>query len=390
MSVSSKPIPLFSIGFRPFFLLAGLGALLPVLVWITYFAGLAVPAGHYGTLVWHAHELLFGYAVAVMAGFLLTAIRNWTGQPTAQGTALAVLALLWLAGRVVSLPWLALPGGVVALVDMLFLPALVIAVTLPLYRARQRRNVIFPLMLLLLALANGLLHASLLGWQSFVGAVPLLEAAVMVAIIMITVMAGRVFPFFTERGIAAPFKATIRPPIERLAVPLLVVFAVSWLWREQTAWLMPVCALLAAAVHGVRLFGWYTPHIWRAPLVWVLHVGYAWLVLGLLMAAGVGFDLLPFQLATHAFTAGTIGTVTLGMMARVALGHSGRPLQPSPSVSVAFALVALAAVFRTLMPAVIPAHYGLWMQTAGVLWCVAFVLFVRVYAPILVSPRADA
>ena len=150
-----------------------------------------------------------------MGGFLLTAIRNWTGQPTGQGGALLALVLLWLAGRLLSLPWLPLPGAAVALVDAAFLPALAFAVLQPLRRAGQRRNYIFPAMLLLLALANASLHAALLGWLDGAYALRILEAAALVAIVMITVMAGRVFPFFTERGVpapaAAPFKANRLP-----------------------------------------------------------------------------------------------------------------------------------------------------------------------------------
>jgi uncharacterized protein involved in response to NO len=383
---------LFSIGFRPFFLLASLGALLPVFAWILTFAGTGWPEqDHYGLLNWHAHELLFGYAAAVMAGFLLTAIRNWTGLPTASGAALAALAALWLAGRLVSLPGLAatLPGALIAVVDAAFLPALALATARPLLASGNRRNLIFPGMLLALACLNVLVHTALLGGLPAWVAERTLEGAALVALVMVTVMAGRVFPFFTERGLGVPFRATIRPRIEQLAVPSLLFFAVAWLLREQVPLLMALAAAVALVVHAIRLAGWYTPAIWRVPLIWVLHVGYAWLLAGFALAAAVGLELLTFNLALHAFTAGTLGTVTLGMMARVGLGHTGRPLVASRVTAAAFVLVTLAALLRVLLPVLLPGQFSLLVQLAGAAWVAAFLIFVAVYLPILTRPRVD-
>lgn len=382
---------LFSIGFRPFFLLAGGAALLPVLAWVLVFAGIGWADSHYGVRNWHAHELLFGYAVAVMSGFLLTAIRNWTGQPTASGAALLALAATWLAGRLVALPGVdaALPGGVVALVDSAFLPALAVATARPLLATGNHRNLLFPALLLMLAGLNMLMHVSLLGRLPPWVAERALEAAALVAILMITVMAGRVFPFFTERGLGVPFRATVRPWVERLSAPSVFVFAVGWLLRDPLPLLLVLAALLAMVVHALRLSGWYTPAVWRVPLLWVLQLGYAWLVIGFALSLGVGLDLLPFNLAMHAFTAGTLGTVTLGMMSRVALGHTGRALAPSPLIVAAFALVSIAAFCRVLLPLVLPEQFGVLVQVAGVAWLAAFTMFIVVYLPILVRPRAD-
>lgn len=382
-------IPLFSLGFRPFFLLAGLGALLPVAVWAWALAGGPLPAGTGDLRNWHAHELLFGYAVAVMAGFLLTAIRNWTGRETAHGGPLAALAALWLAGRIACLPGVPLPGTVVALVDALFLPALAWTAARPLLAAGNHRNLVFPGMLLLLASANVVVHLSWLGALPAMAGARALEAAALVAIVMITVMAGRVFPFFTERGVPGVFSATIRPRIEQLAVPSAMALALAVLLRDAAPVLLVVTGALVAVVHAVRLQGWLTPLARRVPLVWVLHAGYAWIAVAGAMFVLVGAGLLAFPFAMHALTAGTLGTITLGMMARVALGHSGRPLQPARLTVVAFGLVTLAAILRVVLAALWPAQYALLVQLAGVAWVAAFVLFVIVYAPILVAPRAD-
>lgn len=378
---------LFSLGFRPFFLLAGVAALVPVLAWALSPAGMPIDGGHYGQRLWHAHEMLFGYAVAVMAGFLLTAIRNWTGQATANGGALAALALLWLAGRIAPfmspVPWL------VAAVDIAFLPALAVAAARPLLATGNHRNLIFPGMLLALATANAVVHAALLevlpGWL----AERALEAAALVAMVMISVMAGRVFPFFTERGLAVPFKATIRPQVERYVVPSMILLALAALLREALPWLLPVAAAAATVLHALRLSGWYTPAIWRVPLVWVLQVGYAWLVFGCALFVAVGLGLLALPFAMHAFTAGALGTITLGMMARVSLGHTGRALLPARPVQLAFVLVTVAALLRVPLAMAWPAQYVLLVQLAAVAWALAFVLFLWVYVPILTRPRAD-
>lgn len=392
MNAKHAPNPLFSLGFRPFFLLAGLAALGPVALWIPALMGAAPPAGHYGLRLWHAHELLFGYAVAVMAGFLLTAIRNWTGRPTASGGALAGLAALWLAGRVASFPFVsgAIPPLAVALLDAVFLPALALATARPLLAGGNHRNLVFPAMLLLLAAANMAAHAALLGGLPAWVAERALEAAALVAVVMISVMAGRVFPFFTERGVGVPFKATIRPRIELVAVPSVLLFALSVLLRDLLPALLPVAAALAAVVHAVRLSGWYTPAVWRLPLLWVLHVGYAWLVLGYVLFVAVGLGVLALPFAMHALTAGALGTITLGMMSRVALGHSGRALVTSPLVNAAFMLVTMAAVARVVLAALWPSQYAALVQLAAVAWTAAFTLFVIVYAPIVVAPRADS
>jgi uncharacterized protein involved in response to NO len=392
MSPLHPNYPLYATAFRPFFLLAGLAALLPVLAWVLAFAGAGWPqGGHYGLRNWHAHEMLFGYAVAVMAGFLLTAIRNWTGRPTASGGALAALAALWLAGRLVSLPGAneALPGLLVAIVDSAFLPALAIAAARPLLASGNQRNLIFPGMLLMLAGANLLVHAALLGALPALVAERTLEGAALVAILMITVMAGRVFPFFTERGLGVPFRATVRPWVERLAAPSVIVFAVAWLLRDTLPVLLLVVAPLAASVHALRLAGWYTPAVWRVPLLWVLHLGYAWLVIGFALATAVALDQVAFNLAMHAFTAGTLATVTLGMMARVALGHTGRPLVAARAIAVAFALVSVAALCRVLLPLLLPDAFAILVQVAGVAWLAAYVIFVAVYLPVLTQPRVD-
>lgn len=381
----SRASVVLSVGFRPFFLGAGVAALMPVLAWVLALAGLAPAFAPDGIVAWHGHEMLFGYAVAVMAGFLCTAVRNWTGLPTVQDRALALLFALWLAGRV--LPWLPVPRELVALVDFAFLPALAFIVARPILAVQQRQNLVFPGMLLGLAALNALSHAAVLtedGWL----ATRVLTGAAMLAMVMISVMGGRIIPRFTENGIDTDFSARHWRGVEAAATPALAATALCVLVAPEGL-LLSFCAMVAAALHGVRLAGWYTSAIWRVPLVWVLQVAYAWLVAGLLLLAlsppAIGvIGLLP---SLHALTAGALGMVTLGMMARVSLGHTGRPIVAPGAIAVAFVLVALAAGVRVFGVLLLPAQYATMVALAGVLWSVAFVLFLVVYAPVLTAPR---
>ncbi|UCE87889.1 MAG: NnrS family protein [Deltaproteobacteria bacterium] len=387
------PRVLFALGFRPFFLAAGLAAVALMAVWIAILqGGVAAPAYFDragGSAGWHSHEMLFGYLTAVVAGFLLTAVRNWTGLPTPTGGALAALVGLWFVGRVTPFVVGDAAAGAVAALDLAFLPALTIAVAIPLLRSGQRRNLVFLLVLAALALANLLIHLEALGLatgSAWIGT----RLAVDGIVLLIAIIAGRVVPFFT-RGALPGAQPRSWPILDGLALASIVALAAL---RPATPELIPVplfcgVAALAALCHAVRLAAWYDARIWSQPLLWVLFVGYAWLVVGFaLTALSTRLPLAPL-LGLHAFTAGGMGTVTLGMMARIALGHTGRPFVPPRAVVVAFALVPLAAVVRVLVPLFAPHGYARLLVLAGTLWLVAFLLFVVAYAPILLRPRAD-
>lgn len=385
----SPASPLLALGFRPFFLLAGAGALLPALSWVLLMGGVPAAEPYYGPEIFHAHEMLFGYVVAVIAGFLLTAIRNWTGVQTLQGRALGWLAAAWIAGRLVALGGAVLPHPVIALVDMLFLPLLAWATWQPLARAGNRRNLFFPALLLAMAVANAVVHAAQLHILDHDAAEHALVAAVLVAVLMVVVMAGRVFPMFTVRGVPGMDRHLKSVAwVERAAVPATVLFMLVLVFAPQGP-LLPVVALAAAVVHALRLAGWHHRSVWRVPLVWVLHAGYAWLVAALVLYVFAWAGDLPHHVPLHALTMGVLGTVTLGMMSRVALGHTGRPLVAPRPMAVAFGLVSLAALLRVFGVLWWPEHYALLVQSSGLLWSLAFVIFLVVYVPVLTRPRVD-
>lgn len=385
-SRATPRVALFSLGFRPFFLLAGISAVLLIPLWIFFYTRGMTEFGYYTPLYWHSHEMLFGYTVAVIAGFLLTAVRNWTDMPTPGGKALAGLVLLWLAGRIAPFVGDDLPDWMIAALDIVFLPILAISLSVPLLRRRQTRNLVFLLILTALTLANVLVHLQLLGITQAT-AKPGLLLAVYLIVLLIAILGGRVIPFFTERGIAG---ATARQwkAVEYLSLGSLVALLGLDLANAPPI-AIALFALFAALGHGIRLFGWYHRQVWSVPLLWVLHLGYAWLVVGFLFKTLAATGLISPALAVHAFTAGGIGTVTLGMMARVALGHTGRMLRVGPAMFWAFILANLAGMLRVFAPIIAPAYYDTWLVLATLLWSTAFAIFVIVYAGVLISPRVD-
>ena len=380
-------IAFFDLGFRPFFLLAGIAACLLVPVWIYGYISSYSWFGYYGALTWHSHEMLFGYSVAVVAGFLLTAVRNWTGMQTPDGIALGGLLLLWLAGRVLPLFSGILADRVIALVDVAFLPVLAATLSVQLIRRRQKHNLVFPLVLTALTIANILVHLQRLGLtQTTANSGTYL--AVYLLVLLIAIVAGRVIPFFTEKGLAAGVTTRQWLPVEILAFGSLIILAVLELTHAPPIAVMLVAGL-AAIGHGIRLWGWYRKAVWRVPLLWVLHLGYAWLVAGFLLQTLSAAGLVNPLLAIHAYTAGGIGTITLGMMARVALGHTGRALQVGAAMTMAFILVTLAAISRVFLPVIDIGHSRAWIVLAGIFWSVAFAIFVISHARVLIQPRVD-
>jgi uncharacterized protein involved in response to NO len=378
--------PLFGLGFRVFFALAGLSALILIVLWNAIFKGTFTADNYFATNYWHAHEMLLGYSVAVIAGFLLTAVKNWTGKPTLTGDKLAGLALLWLYGRI--LPFYAglLPDALIATIDFAFLPILAYQISKPIIQARHFRSLVFIGLLLLLTLGNGLIHAEILGLcqnTAWTG----IQLVVAVIIILILILAGRVFPFFTERGLHGTLIMK-NPLLDALSIVSAVAVFALQLWAISGT-LLALTAIFAVLVNGARLSGWYVHRIWYVPLLWILYTGYGWIILGFILTALSAYSWVLPSLALHAFTLGGIGVLTLGMMARVSLGHTGRALRVSNAMAIGFVLINVAALLRVLLPLALPNWYNLLIYGSTLSWLAAFSLFMFVYAPILNSARID-
>ncbi len=378
--------PLFAMGFRAFFALAGLSALLLIAVWTSIFDGSLKTDNYFSSTYWHAHEMLLGYSVAVIAGFLLTAVKNWTGIQAVSHNQLAALFFLWIYGRVVPFYSELLPDPLIAAVDFSFLPLLVVFVTQPILQSKQFQHLIFVGLLLAMTAGNGMMHSEILGYSENTAADGL-YLVVAIIIGMILVIAGRIFPFFTERGLKGVI-AIRNPALDWLAVVVsLLVFALL-LAGVAGGYLMSA-AVVALVLNVVRAAGWYDTRIWYVPLLWVLYTGYAWVMLGFGLLGLSAYGIVSPTQAMHAFTVGGIGVLTLGMMARVALGHTGRALRVSNVMALAFVLINVAALFRSLLPALFPDWYGSLVLISTYCWLASFSLFVLYYSPILTAPRID-
>ena len=373
---------LWDLGFRPFFLLASLFSVFSGLLWVAQYSGLLDHAYLRGS-VWHAHEMLFGYTIAVIAGFLLTAVRNWTSRPTATGVPLIALAALWVCGRILVLTPLETAA---ALVNAAFPAAVATAIGIPLLRARNVRNYFFVGLLLLMSALVLVLHLSLR--EEFPLSPRLtLALALDVVLFIMAVMGGRVIPMFTNSGIAGA-GATRRPLVDKLALgTVLLLFVVDFLQLHPVA--VATVALVGAAAHGVRLCLWRPWRTLATPLVWILHAAYAWIVIHLALRGLSVLELLAPSLATHALTIGAIGGLTMGMMTRTARGHTGRPLQADGYELVAFVCVQLAALVRVFGGMASPGFHVASVQLSGLFWAAAFGIYAARYWPVLTRPRLD-
>ncbi|MGE0494370.1 MAG: NnrS family protein [Vulcanimicrobiota bacterium] len=364
---------LFSAGFRPFFLAAGLTAAGLVPAWLAVLSGHLPAPGYYGPLYWHSHEMVFGFGTAMLAGFLLTAVPNWTGARPLQGWPLVLLVAAWGAARLG--PFFG-SGIALAVVDLAFLPMLGVAVALPVVRQGNPRTLIFLPILAALWLCDLGLHLELSGLTTAGGLVAV-RAGVGLFVLLIAIIGGRVIPFFTRAALPqAPVKSW--PLVEGVALATAALVPVLQVYRPDPV-LVVVWAALAVAAHGARLWGWWSRPVARLPLLWVLFTGYLWLLVGIGLQGALAVQVVSPGAALHAFTAGAMGVVGLAIMARASLGHSGRALVPSRVIVLAFVLANGAALARV----------GGWLNLAGALWTVTFLLFVAVYLPIWCSPRAD-
>ncbi|HHJ17297.1 MAG TPA: NnrS family protein [Gammaproteobacteria bacterium] len=382
--VNSGPA-ILALGFRPFFSFAGLAAVLLLSLWLGIWAGAMRDPEYYGGIFWHSHEMLFGYAAAVIAGFLLTAVRNWTGAEVPTGTHLALLALLWLAGRVAPLLTGILPAPVIALIDLAFLPAVALSLVPPLWKGQQKINRIFVPLLLVMGIANLLVHLQSLDIADSAGHG--IDMMLYLVVFLITIIAGRVVPFFTQAVISG-YQASRKPQIELVSTLALGLLALMQPFGLPGP-VVGLVALVVAVTQFLRVLVWYDRRIWGIPILWVLYSGYFWLILGFLLLGLSGFGVLPANLAKHALTVGGIGVLTLGMMTRVTLGHTGHPIDPSPLMLPVFVLLNLAAAVRVFAALVWPQHYNLWVYLSGGLWVLCFLVFSAIYLPMLFRPRAD-
>jgi uncharacterized protein involved in response to NO len=380
----------FSAGFRPFFICAAAWAALAIPLWLATFAGhIEVPSA-LAPPTWHVHEMVYGYAAATVAGFLLTAIPNWTGRLPLQGGPLIGLVLLWLAGRVAVLLSARLGGaGVAAVTDLAFPLVFLGVVAREIVVGRNWRNLPMVGALALLFVGNLLVHAEALGWWN--GAAAGNRLGIATLLMLVTLVGGRIVPSFTRNWLAKALPGAALPAsfdaFDRIVMALTALALVVWVtWPDGPA--AAPTALAAGIALAARLARWRGGPTWREPLVLVLHLGYGWLALGFILLGLSEFTAwLPPTAALHALTAGAIGTMTLAVMTRASLGHTGHALVAGRGTVAIYALVTIAALLRLLAPFG-GSGYLVLLCLAGIAWAGAFGLFVALYGPALMRPRA--
>lgn len=374
--------PILSYGFRPFFLLAGIAAFINMIAWIGALSGLWLVGGAAGPIAWHAHEMLFGYTAAAACGYVLTAVPNWTGRLPVSGSPLLVLVAIWLGGRLcMAAPWL-LGEPISAIVDWLFLPALSFVVAREVIVGKNWQNLRVAGGIGCLAVLNGCFHlATLLDWDT--GAI--LRLTVSIYIMLISHIGGRIVPSFTRNFLAkrsAPLPRTWRW-LDNSALLATLVCLLAWSVLPDCWGLLPL-GLVAATLQILRLAGWRGWSTFEEPLLAVLHVGYAFVPLGLIAIGLAAIGFLTAPSALHVLTVGAIGMMTVAVMTRASRGHTGRPLTASPATTTIYVCLFLAALARP-MAEVFPEAYQALLVISAAAWILAFGVFIVEHGPMLLS-----
>lgn len=382
---------LFNLGFRPFFLGGAVFALVSIFAWLGlinhWFADQQAMTSTVVSLSqWHAHEMLYGYTMAIIAGFLLTAVKNWTGIQTCRGWQLAILFACWLLARLLNL----VPSNLMqaaAVFDALFNVGLITALLIPILRAKLWTQLAVVVKVLLLTVGNLLFYLQVFGVLAQ-GALFSQILALVLVLSLIMMIGRRVVPFFIERGVGYTVQLKQNKWVD---IGIMLLF-VAWL-MTLFFWLGNVAAIICAAIfllNGYRLFGWHTKGIWQKPLLWSLYVS-LWLInFGFLLSALQPLVNVAHTWVLHFFTIGGIGLITLAMMSRVSLGHTARNIhQPPTFIQIVFMLIVLSLVFRFFLPMFAPEHYVWWVNVSGAFWIAAFAIFVYLYAVVLIKPRVD-
>jgi len=376
------------LGFRPFYAVASVFAIVAVIVWLRSFTGIAGTGVYLQSVVWHSHEMLFGFSAAVIAGFLFTAVQNWTGQPTPSGAALAALTALWLVARVLIVFG---PAPLAAIADVMFLPAIAFAIAIPILRSKNVRNYKVVAVVIVLAVFHGLFHLASLGYAAAWLARIALFVSIDTIVILLAIIGGRVIPAFT-RNAAPDSNPRHEPWVETVTfgsmILVVLITAVSGHWAAPSA-LMSVLFIVVAAAHATRLALWDPIRTAHNPLLWMMPAAYSWIPFAFLLRALAAVNIVPASAWLHAITMGAVSGLMLAMMMRSSLGHTGRPLVASRVDMTAFLLLQLGTIVRVLASIAAGDSYRSWVVVAGIIWGSAFLLFAVRYVPMLSRPRVS-
>jgi len=386
-----KITPLLRLGFRPFFLSGTIFSMVAVILWLLMYKGTItlLPLG--GGYWWHIHEMIFGFGCAIIAGFLLTAVQNWTGARGAQGTTLLILFLIWFTGRIALLFPDILGNTLTTILDLSFLPAVAFVLAKPLIAIKQYRNLFFVPVLLLFSIANLEMHLAIYYPDTFTINYSA-YAGVMLVTFLMSVMAGRVTPMFTANGTNTP-KVNPLPWLDLLTNGSLGI-AMLYLLLEPVLGFADlsfgVLLIIAGGFQTMRWLRWKPWLTLEVPLLWSLHISIKFIAYGLIiLGASYLTTEIPSNHIWHLLTIGGMGGLILAMISRVSLGHTGRPLSPPKAMTLAYIFITLAALIRAIGPWISPEKALMFIDISGTFWLLAFGIFVVTYAPMLMSARKD-
>jgi uncharacterized protein involved in response to NO len=379
----SGPV-LFSYGFRPFFLAAAVWAIVSIDLWAAFLSFGTPVATEYGTLYWHAHEMIFGFAPAILAGFLLTAIPNWTGRLPISGRPLAFLFSLWCAGRIAMLMSTSIGVMAAAAVDSLFLPTMLMLCAREVVAGKKWKDLKVVAGLAVLSAANVLLHFQVIDGQS--PELPI-RMGLGAYVLLVTIVGGRILPSFTRNWLNQSGRIDFPVPYNRFDAASIVMGAVAlaaWAIAPE-AGLTGLCAVAAAAMNGIRLYRWRGWTTWREPILFMLHFAYSFVPLGF-AAVALGTVGMPQVAVLHVFAIGAISLMMLAVMTRASRGHTGRKVQSSRLTNSSYIVLAAVALLRPIAELLPTESTGILMASA-IGWTAAFCMFAHEHAPILCRER---
>lgn len=385
---TQKPLPLdfpfLGRGFRPFFLLGALQAVCMLLLWGGYALQIITPPSFMlATISWHAHEMIYGFAICIIAGFLLTAVANWTGRPPVKHGHLLALCGVWIAGRVVMNIDLSLPIWLVQTISLAFIPFLALSLSVSLFKSHNKRNYIF---LGVLSILWGTQICLLI-----FGIHTAIYVALMMIIVVISLIGGRVIPLFTTSALKKRGVNVSHTPQMRLDIAALCsLFATSILLiTAPNGMALCLVACLSAGIHLIRMRRYHSLRTLSDPMLWILQAGYIWLVIGLVLIGMSALGSVSLSSALHALTVGAIGSMTIGMMVRVTLGHTGREITANTSIFIIFVLMQILAIMRVFGTLFLPEYSTFWIVGSAGLWSLCYALYLVIYAPMLMRSRPD-
>ena len=385
-------IPFLQMGFRPFFIGAASFAIISMLIWMLLLNNQFVGLFQWPAQIWHAHEMIYGYSLAVVAGFLLTSVKNWTGIKTTQQYSLLILFSFWLWARVMPFVSIEINVEVMAVLDLFFLTMLIYTLSKPIIIVKQWKQLSLIACLFLLLFGNSVFYAGMLGflsqgvsWGISIGLYSVLG--------ILLIMGRRVIPFFIEKGIEKSVGEKVlivnRNWVDKTSLILFFGFAIVDIFTEFKYLLIALAGILSI-LHLIRAHDWYHQAILQISLVWILFAGYFFIALGFGIFSISQLLNFPVSIAVHAFAVGGVGMITLGMMARVSLGHTGRNVFSPPAVlKWVFGLVLLSAVVRTVFPLLNSTYYPAWVFSSQILWICAFLIFLWSFGPLLFKANKE-